>query len=194
MNLTLPVLPVWQARSFYAQLLLFAAVMLNLAGIDLFAVLGQIGAGSTPEEVLTTGDRVISAWQQVAPLAFGLWAWVERRAPNYRLGLSVPATFLPVLAAVLAVGLVLGAGRARAEPLCAGYADLLAGLYIAHGEVPVWSGLAATGELMEVVANPDGTTWTALSVKPGGQACFLTAGDGWAKLSAPAVQAPGEDG
>ena len=82
MNSNLTALPVWHARSFYAQLLLAVAVILNLAGIDLFAALTEIGWGASPEEVVDTG---IGAWQTIAPLVFGLWAWIERRAPNFRL-------------------------------------------------------------------------------------------------------------
>lgn len=84
-NLALPALSILQARSTYAQLLLIASVLLNALGIDLFAALSEMGLGSSPEEVIATGDRAVAAWQQVAPLAFGIWAWMERRAPSYRL-------------------------------------------------------------------------------------------------------------
>lgn len=84
-NTALPPLPVWQARSFYAQLLLMLAVMLNTLGVDLWTVLRDLGLGGSPEEVLATGDRAVAAWQQLSPILFGLWAWLERRAPRYRL-------------------------------------------------------------------------------------------------------------
>ena len=42
-NAALPALPIWQARSFYAQILLIVSVGLNAFGIDLFATLGEIG-------------------------------------------------------------------------------------------------------------------------------------------------------
>lgn len=84
-NLDLPPLPSWQARSFLAQLLLVLAVALNVCGIDLFAALAEMGLGATPDEVLANGERAVSAWQSVAPLVFGVWAWVERQAPRYRL-------------------------------------------------------------------------------------------------------------
>lgn len=84
-NLALPDLPAWQARSFWLQLLLFLTVLANLFGVDLMAVLGEMGLGAEPDAVLATGERVVNAWQTLAPLLFGLWAWLERRAPNYRL-------------------------------------------------------------------------------------------------------------
>jgi hypothetical protein len=85
MNTNLPALPVWQARSFWAQALLVATVAANVAGVDLLGHTAELGLGATPDEVLATGDRAISAAQELAPLLLGLWAWVERRAPNYRL-------------------------------------------------------------------------------------------------------------
>jgi len=72
----LPPLPVWQARSFWASLLLVATVAANAFGVDLVALLGE------PEAVL---DRGAGIAQALAPVIFGLWAWLERRAPNYRL-------------------------------------------------------------------------------------------------------------
>ena len=74
----LPPLPAWHARSFYAAILLLATVICNAGGVDLHALLGRLGLG-------VTDDRVLDSVMQLAPLAFGVWAWLERRAPNYRL-------------------------------------------------------------------------------------------------------------
>ncbi len=115
-NPLLPELPVWQARSFYAQILLVVSVLLNFLGIDLFRTLGEIGWGSSPEEVLATGDRAVAAWQQVAPLIFGLWAWIERRAPNFRLvwwGTKGPTG----TAALFCLALILGTMASEPAPL-----------------------------------------------------------------------------
>lgn len=84
-NLTLPTLSALQARSTWAIVTMTAITLANAFGIDLLAFFAAIGAGSSPEEVIETGERVVSAWQSVAPLLLGLWAWIERRAPNYRL-------------------------------------------------------------------------------------------------------------
>ena len=46
-----------------------------------------MGLGNTPDGVV---DKIMT----LAPLAFGLWAWWERRAPNYRLSLS-PSLIAP---------------------------------------------------------------------------------------------------
>lgn len=85
LNRALPELPAWRAASFWAQLLLVLSVMFNAVGVDLYAIFASIGAGSTPEEVIATGHRIARLVQELMPLFFGLWAWLERRAPNYRL-------------------------------------------------------------------------------------------------------------
>ena len=84
-NTALPSLPAWKAPSFWAQLLLALTVVLNAVGIDLMGVLGAMGLGGTPDQVIATGERAVSAVQQLLPLIFGVWAWVERRAPHFRL-------------------------------------------------------------------------------------------------------------
>jgi hypothetical protein len=84
-NPNLPDLPAWQARSTWAILLAALITLANFVGFDLLGFTSEVGAGATPDQVIDTGNRLVSAWQIVAPLIFGLWAWVERRAPNYRL-------------------------------------------------------------------------------------------------------------
>lgn len=84
-NLSLPALSILQARSTYAQIALIVIVALNAAGIDILGITREMGLGGTADEVIASGDRAVAAWQQVAPLALGVWAWIERRAPNYRL-------------------------------------------------------------------------------------------------------------
>ncbi|MDO9525057.1 MAG: hypothetical protein Q7J57_05880 [Gemmobacter sp.] len=177
-NLDLPMLPFWQARSFYAQLLLALSVLCNMAGIDMFAALTEIGAGTTPDEVLATGDRVISAWQQLAPLLFGLWAWMERRAPNFRLGLGDGNVgFMPVLLAGTLALVLLAAAPPAFAAACAPAEQVGAVLRDQFAEAPVGAG--AIGDMVIVVlAGPEGS-WTILGVRPDGIACALMVGAGW---------------
>ncbi|WPY94696.1 hypothetical protein T8T21_00795 [Limimaricola variabilis] len=84
-NVSLPELPVWQARSFWAQILFVLTGLLTAFGIDLMAIFQGMGLGATPDAVLDTGARAVSAAQVLIAIAAGLWAWIERRAPNYRL-------------------------------------------------------------------------------------------------------------
>lgn len=81
----LPAMSAGKAASSWAVVLMAITTLCNFFGIDLFAVFSDMGFGSTPEEVIATGERAISAVQQLLPLAFGIWAWIERKAPKYRL-------------------------------------------------------------------------------------------------------------
>lgn len=84
-NTSLPTLLAWKATSFWAQVLLVLSVIFNTLGIDIFAVFSGMGLGASPEEVIATGERAVSAVQQLLPLFFGIWAWIERSAPRFRL-------------------------------------------------------------------------------------------------------------
>lgn len=201
MSETSPLPPLFapMARSFWAQLLLFASVALNTAGVDLFGLLADMGLGRTPDEVVANGDRVVSAWQQLAPLIFGVWAWLERKAPKYRLvfrpkdvgvDLVGPGSSALVLTLALAAGLLLP-GQARAGQ-CAGLADVMAGLATRYGERALWQGGAGDGVSFTVTVNPDGTTWTALMLRADGLACIVASGSGW--TAGPEPKAQGEDG
>lgn len=196
-NLTLPELPFWQARSFWAQLLLVASVLANAAGIDLFGALREMGIGANPDEVMATVTRIGSALQVISPILFGVWSWLERRAPNFRLVFWKKPPELRMLAlwAVLILTAAAGAGlpfAARAEgAACRGLADVMADLKARFGEDLRWSGLTSRGELLAITLAPDGTTWTAMAIRPDGKACLLAAGDSWADRPA---RAPGEDG
>ncbi len=84
-NTTLPELPAWQAKSFWLTLITALIALANSQGIDLLAGAREIGLGNSPEAVLDNAQRGISAFQTLAPLVTGVWAWFERRAPNFRL-------------------------------------------------------------------------------------------------------------
>ena len=84
-NTALPMLPVWQARSFWLQIITVAVVVCNAMGVDLMAVTSGMGLGATPDAVITTGSNAVGWAQQLLALGLGIWAWVERRAPHYRL-------------------------------------------------------------------------------------------------------------
>lgn len=193
-NIQLPELPAWQARSFWAMLLAVVATLANTAGIDLFAVLAEIGAGDTPGEVIATGERAVSAWQAVAPLVLGVWAWVERRAPNYRLTLfrkreteSLRFLGTVLFGLVLAGGLLLGsAASVLAQGMrCMPEPELAAVLIDDYGEKIVASAIAGSGQPVLVFANVRSGTWTML-VLIDGSACVVATGAGWTQGPGPA--------
>lgn len=78
MNEQLPPLPVWEARSFWVSVLMLATVICNLMGLDLLAWAARVGLGSTRDQV---ADNV----QLALPAVLAIWAWIERKAPKFRL-------------------------------------------------------------------------------------------------------------
>jgi len=87
-------------------------------------------------------------------------------------------------------------GRALALPLLAAAAvpstasaaspcyprdELLALLAERYGERPAGAGISA-GHLVELLARPDGASWTILVIRPDGVACPVAAGEGWTDL------------
>ncbi len=191
-NLSLPTLPLFAARSTWAILIAALITLANMWGIDLLGFLTSIGAGGSPEEVLATGERVIGAWQTVAPLVLGVWAWIERRAPNFRLVFWNKVTdddsglhLLGLIAVVLAC---LGSsGRpALAESVpCTSLAELTAMLTQQFGESPAAAGVLADGQHIIFLANLDTGTWTAVVVLTADQPCPVAAGRNWVAYPLP---------
>ncbi|MFQ5774209.1 MAG: hypothetical protein ACE5GS_06815 [Kiloniellaceae bacterium] len=87
---------------------------------------------------------------------------------------------LHVLAALGAAFLLLH--PAAAQPACAPRAQVLAWLGATYGEAPVAAGVTGGGELLEVLARADGTSWTILVTSPLGRTCVVAAGEGWRVL------------
>lgn len=123
MNLSLPTLAVWKARSFWAQLLLVATVLFNAIGIDLMGLFQAMGLGDNPEQVIDGG---ISLWQTVAPIIFGFWAWWERRSPNFRLVWPWQSAAVMLLCLFLMTGTPAGAAAVQDVSVADGiYLDVI---------------------------------------------------------------------
>lgn len=84
-NRALPPLNPMLARSTYAGLLTLIVGICTAYNIDLIGLATGLGFGTTEDEIIKTGERAVSAYQVLANIALGIWAWWERRAPNYRL-------------------------------------------------------------------------------------------------------------
>lgn len=78
---------------------------------------------------------------------------------------------------------------ALANPQCAPVADALAGLAANYAEAPRITALMGANMLI-ITASPAGG-WTALEIKPDGQACIVAAGEAFEVQAAPI---PGVDG
>ncbi len=82
-------------------------------------------------------------------------------------------------AAVMAVLFLPGASLA--QPHCGERQSLLDALARDHDEVPTALGLAATGQVVEVLSAPSGS-WSIIVSQPNGRACLMGAGQGWQEL------------
>ena len=58
-----------------------------------------------------------------------------------------------------------------------------------YGEHPIGRGLTSAGTMIEILASPDGSTWTILEVAPNGTACGRSEGQDWQEV-APEPAAP----
>jgi hypothetical protein len=48
-----------------------------------------------------------------------------------------------------------------------------------YRETPVAAGVTLSGGLVELLAQPDGATWTIMVTTPEGTSCLVAAGEGW---------------
>jgi hypothetical protein len=67
------------------------------------------------------------------------------------------------------------------DPNCANVANALAGLAANYGEAPRVTALMTGGNMLIITAAPGGG-WTALEIKPGGEACIVAAGEGFGTI------------
>jgi len=78
---------------------------------------------------------------------------------------------------------------AVAQTQCAPITEALANLAATYGESVRVTGLMTDGNMLIITAAPAGG-WTALQVKPGGEACMVGAGEGFGIQDA---EPPGSD-
>lgn len=82
------------------------------------------------------------------------------------------------VALALACGFPWAAARGHALP-CSPRAEVLDHLAAAFGEAPIAVGFASNGALLELLASPDGASWTVILSAANGMSCLLAAGRDW---------------
>lgn len=186
-NTDLPEISAWKVKSFWLQLLLVATIVLNYLGIDLTKALAEMGLGNSPEEVVATGQRAVNAFQEVfIPIILGVWMWLERRAPKFRLRLlpKVRDVFdwVPMIALVL-LGMALTASSALAEGAqCFNAAEVREVLTERYDEAPIGRGIDGHGTLLEIWVNAETGTWTVVGTvvgTDGMRSCLWGSGQDW---------------
>ncbi len=96
---------------------------------------------------------------------------------------------LSVVGLVGLVGLVSLPGLATASssasqggsgtPICGSRTELVGKLKNQYSERPVAGGLATNGGILEVLASPNGNSWTIVLTMPDGTSCLVAAGKNW---------------
>lgn len=76
----------------------------------------------------------------------------------------------------LLIGHSLYPAQAQSPASCAPRDTVLRHLETEFGELPIWRGLS-DGRVMEIVSNPDGSSWTALMSLPNGMTCLFATGE-----------------
>ena len=91
--------------------------------------------------------------------------------------------------AVLAAAFILplSGAPAEAQQLCSERDKVIGQFSKVYKETPVAGGLTRDGRLIEILSTGDGSTWTIVISKPGGQTCVMMAGEGWRPLKLKAV-------
>jgi hypothetical protein len=164
-------------------------MVLNSQGIDIWAALREAGIGGNPAQVLATGDRIVSLWQQALPIVTGIWAYLERRAPHYRLVWpwkwgTVGGFLLLVLLLSMPPGAALAVGAQCGQT--AAVRDLLRTKY---GEHPLGVG-AADNAAIELWIKTETGTWTAMATDAAGTSCLISSGQRWVTFDAVAEGDP----
>ena len=78
--------------------------------------------------------------------------------------------------------LCLSAVDARAQPTCGARDVLLKALAKDFQEQPIGIGLSSNGAVLELLASPEGTTWTLMATQPSGSTCLIGSGEAWIPL------------
>lgn len=96
------------------------------------------------------------------------------------------AKIAPLAAAAVAAALIAAPGAlaqsgVQSQMVCGEREHLVNHLGQAYAEAPSNTGLAATGNLVEVLTSEEGS-WTILVTEPNGVTCVVAAGDNWETL------------
>ncbi len=81
--------------------------------------------------------------------------------------------------------LLLNATPAEAGMVCGTHADILVAFANHYDEHPVARAISDPGALFEVLASPDGKTWTVILTPPNGPTCVIGTGQDWQQLAQP---------
>lgn len=97
--------------------------------------------------------------------------------------------WIAALATVAGAAAATPAASQQQQMVCGERAHLVRHLGAAYDEAPANLGLAATGNVVEVLTSEQGT-WTILVTEPNGVTCVVAAGENWESLPRIAMGPP----
>lgn len=77
---------------------------------------------------------------------------------------------------------LVAASPSDAQGLCGPRKSFIATLEQQHGETPKMIGVTQDNAVIELLANPESGTWTALVTHVNGVSCVLSSGQGFAQI------------
>lgn len=96
-------------------------------------------------------------------------------------------SWLMILGLGLCISVGAGGHAALATAACAPRDDLVRWLADRHGETPIAAGQGDNGQLVEVFASPQRTTWSIIATLPDGTSCFVVTGQSWGEPGRPGM-------
>ena len=103
-----------------------------------------------------------------------------------RLAIAVAALGLSVFAAAPAAAQAPPAGEL--QPACQTHDEIMQMLNQKFAELPAALGLQSNGQLIQVFASKDGTTWTIVTTRPDGVSCIVALGRNWESMPDPVLE------
>lgn len=101
---------------------------------------------------------------------------------------AATAALLLGVAALSLMAASASAAKAQSAP-CAPREAIVERLALDFGEEPIGVAVTASGDLLEVLASPQGS-WSIIITEAGGPTCLMSAGEGWRGAPAQAAKEP----
>lgn len=98
-------------------------------------------------------------------------------------------TAAAVVAGLSVLTPVLVQSAAAQMPPCAPREQIVERLAAEFGEEPISVAVTSTGDLLELLASPQGS-WSIIVTKAGGPTCLMSAGEGWRGAPAQVAEDP----
>ena len=108
---------------------------------------------------------------------------MHRPAVHSLVAVLAPIVFAPIMLAMLAFAAPLAAETANGNRMpCHDAGEIARQLSARYEEAPIAFGLQSNGNLLQIYASSETSTWTVVSTSPSGMSCIVAAGQRWQSL------------